>query len=35
MAGADLCGAEGLIVNETPDADGLEACRALGAALAG
>lgn len=34
-AGAALCGAEGLIVNETPDEDGLKACRDLGASLAG
>ena len=33
-AGADLCGDEGLILNETPDAAGLEACKALGAELA-
>ena len=33
-SGAQLCGDEGLILNETPDAVGLEACRALGAALA-
>lgn len=32
--GARMCGDEGLMVNEMPDADGLEACRALGAALA-
>ena len=31
--GAFLCG-EPLIVNEAPDADGLEQCRALGAGLA-
>lgn len=34
-AGAALCGAEGLMVNETPDEDGLKACQDLGAALAG
>ena len=28
--GANLCGSEGLILNEAPDADGLEACRTLG-----
>ncbi len=33
-AGASLCGDEGLILNETPAAAGLEACRALGKALA-
>ena len=33
-AGADLCGDEGLILNETPDAAGLEACKALGSELA-
>ena len=32
--GAQLCSSEGLIINEAPDADGLEACRALGARLA-
>ena len=32
--GADLCGGEGLILNETPDDAGLEACRALGRELA-
>ena len=32
-AGAVLCG-EGLIVNEAPDEEGLESCRALGARLA-
>ncbi len=33
-AGAQLCGGEGLILNETPDADGLAACQKLGADLA-
>lgn len=33
-AGATLVGGEGLILNETPDADGLEACAALGKELA-
>lgn len=33
-AGANVVGGEGLIVNETPDEEGLEACRALGEALA-
>lgn len=33
-AGAVLCGAEGLILNETPDDAGLGSCRALGASLA-
>ena len=28
--GANLCGSEGLILNEAPDTDGLEACRTLG-----
>ena len=28
-AGAHLCGDQGLMVNEAPDADGLEACRML------
>ena len=32
--GAQLLGGEGLIINEAPDAAGLEACRALGAGLA-
>lgn len=32
-AGAVLCGDEGLIVNEAPDENALEACRALGTAL--
>ena len=32
--GAQLCGGEGVTINEAPDADGLEACRALGARLA-
>lgn len=34
-AGADLVNGEGLIVNGTPDDDGLEQCRQLGASLAG
>jgi flavodoxin, short chain len=33
-AGAVVCGGEGLIVNLTPDEDGLEKCKALGKALA-
>ena len=33
-AGASLLEAEGLIVNETPDADGLESCKELGRKLA-
>ena len=33
-SGALLGGDEGLIVNEAPDADGLEQCRSLGASLA-
>ena len=33
-AGAQLCGGEGLILNETPDAGGLAACQKLGADLA-
>lgn len=33
-AGAQLVNDEGLILHETPDADGLSACRALGSALA-
>lgn len=33
-AGAELIGEEGLIVNNTPDEEGLEACKALGAKLA-
>ncbi|MGI5894103.1 MAG: flavodoxin domain-containing protein [Candidatus Merdivicinus sp.] len=33
-AGGILCGEEGLILNEMPDADGLEACAALGSKLA-
>ncbi|MTQ98410.1 flavodoxin [Pseudoflavonifractor sp. BIOML-A6] len=33
-AGAVLCGAEGLMLNEAPDDAGLDACRALGASLA-
>ncbi len=32
-AGAILVDEEGLIVNETPDADGIEKCKALGAAM--
>lgn len=32
--GASLCGGEGLILNGTPDENGLEACRALGRELA-
>ena len=32
--GAQLCRREGLIITEAPHADGLEACRALGARLA-
>ena len=32
-AGAVLCGAEGLMLNEAPDDAGLDACRALGASL--
>lgn len=31
-AGAEICG-EGLIINETPDDEGLEKCKALGAEL--
>lgn len=34
-SGALLCGDQGLILNETPDADGLAACQALGKRLAG
>ncbi|MEA4955835.1 MAG: hypothetical protein VB096_10065 [Pseudoflavonifractor sp.] len=34
-AGAVICGAGGLMVNEAPDETGLAACRDLGAALAG
>lgn len=34
-AGANLVGGEGLIVNETPDDDGLAKAKALGAELAG
>lgn len=30
QAGAKLCGGEGLILQETPDEDGLEQCRELG-----
>ena len=33
-AGASLCGGEGLIVQNTPEADGLSQCEALGASLA-
>ena len=33
-AGAIIVGGEGLIVNETPDDDGLAKCKALGASLA-
>ena len=33
-AGANLCGDEGLILNEAPDNQGLEVCRALGQELA-
>ena len=33
-AGAVLCGADGLMLNEAPDDAGLDACRALGASLA-
>ena len=33
-SGALLVGEEGLIVNEAPDADGLEQCRSLGASRA-
>lgn len=32
-AGAELVGGQGLILNEEPDEDGLEECRALGKAL--
>ena len=32
-AGAEICGGEGLILNETPDANGLAACRKLGEEL--
>lgn len=31
--GAEICGGEGLIINETPDDEGLEKCKALGAEL--
>jgi len=34
-SGADVLGGEGLIVNETPDDAGLEACRAFGKQLVG
>lgn len=33
-AGAVICGGEGLILNEAPDGEGLEKCKALGAELA-
>ena len=33
-AGAQLCGGEGLMINNEPDADGIEQCKALGKALA-
>lgn len=33
-AGANLVGGEGLIINETPDEDGLDECRSLGQQLA-
>ncbi len=33
-AGANVIGDEGLIINETPDDDGLEECRSLGQQLA-
>lgn len=33
-AGANVVGDEGLIINETPDDDGLEECRSLGQQLA-
>ena len=33
-AGAVLCGSEGLMINETPDSDGLAQCEAFGKALA-
>ncbi len=33
-AGANVLGGEGLIINETPDEDGLAKCRALGKSLA-
>lgn len=32
-AGAELVNGEGLMVNESPDADGIAACKALGKAL--
>lgn len=32
-AGAVICGGEGLILNEIPDDEGLEKCKALGAEL--
>ncbi|HIU64265.1 MAG TPA: flavodoxin [Candidatus Avacidaminococcus intestinavium] len=34
-AGAKVFNGEGLIINGTPDADGIEACRALGKKFAG
>ncbi len=34
-AGASMCGGEGVMANEAPDETALEACRNLGAALAG
>ncbi|MDD3747362.1 MAG: flavodoxin [Anaerostipes sp.] len=34
-AGAVLVNGEGLIINETPDADGIEECKAFGKALVG
>lgn len=34
-AGAALCGSEGVMANEAPDADALDACRDLGSDLAG
>lgn len=34
-AGANLIGGEGLMINEAPDDDGLEQCRALGKNAAG
>jgi len=33
-AGAVICGGEGLILNEAPDDEGIEKCKALGAELA-
>ena len=32
-AGAELIGGEGVICNETPDADAVEACRVLGSKM--